>query len=366
MNIGIIPVPAKPVPGPIGSVYAPGQLIANLSRQFINLGHKVTLFAGKDSLVPNAEIVSAGLNSTWKDFGPNETVTYTERRAELDLILTTEAIKQYKTGKIDIIHCHDLRLSPYLFNHSRVPAIYSAHFDLQERMTDYDKYRYDLLRLSGGMMINLSQKNESTCQNLGLNSLGYIPNGIEIDNYPLRVEGRSGLLCVARMIPSKLIKEAIEAAGLANETITVIGPPSPKPEEVAYFAQLQQDYFSRPYVRYLGYLPPQEIIPFYQKAKVLLYPSTTEVMPITILEAMATGLPVIASPVGGIPQIIDHALNGILLESSEPLEIAGLINQATKLDPLVCRQKIEEEFTIKIMTKKLLTAYEKFRKANND
>lgn len=360
MNIGIIPVPAKPVPGPKGSVYAPGRVIANMAKEFTNLGHNVTIFAGKDSTVAEVAIVSANLNSTWHEYGPNETVTYTERRAELDLILTTEAINQFKSGKIDVIHCHDLRLSPYLFHQAEIPVLYTSRYDIETRMTDYDKYRYALIEKSGGGMINLTKKNESTCEKLGLTSYGYAPNGIETENYPLGTGERSGLLFVARLLPSKMVKEAIEAAGLAGEQITVIGPPSPKAEEAQYFAELQSDYFSRPYVKYIGYLESKDLIPYYQQAKVLLYPSLTEGMPNTILEAMATGLPVIASPVGGIPEIIDHNVNGILLKTNTPEEMAEQIKNAAKCDPRLVRKKIEDNFTTQIMAKKLLESYEKF------
>lgn len=74
---------------------------------------------------------------------------------------------------------------------------------------------------------------------------------------------------------------------------------------------------------------------FLQQADIFVYPSFNEGMPMAILEAMACGLPVIASKVGGIPDLVHDGLNGILIEPRNPDQLAtALIKLA--LDPNLC------------------------------
>jgi len=68
-------------------------------------------------------------------------------------------------------------------------------------------------------------------------------------------------------------------------------------------------------VRFLG--SRSDVYSYLQEADIFLMPSKFEGMPMTIIEAMGTGLPVVASPVGGIPDMLTHGESG-LLASGEP------------------------------------------------
>jgi glycosyltransferase involved in cell wall biosynthesis len=60
-------------------------------------------------------------------------------------------------------------------------------------------------------------------------------------------------------------------------------------------------------------------------ADTLVLPSETESAPLTILEAMSTGLPVIATNVGGIPEIVEDGRTGFLVSLKHPEDIAERI-----------------------------------------
>lgn len=64
------------------------------------------------------------------------------------------------------------------------------------------------------------------------------------------------------------------------------------------------------------------------EADVFVLPSYTEGLPMALLEAMSWGVPVIASPVGGIPQVIREGVNGLLVPAGE---VAGLASALTRL-----------------------------------
>ncbi len=76
---------------------------------------------------------------------------------------------------------------------------------------------------------------------------------------------------------------------------------------------------------FLGQVPYQEMPYLYPLASVFILPSYSESFPMTILEAMASGLPVVASRVGGIPEMIRDRQDGILFEPGNPLMMAESI-----------------------------------------
>lgn len=68
-----------------------------------------------------------------------------------------------------------------------------------------------------------------------------------------------------------------------------------------------------------------EKISFLRKADIFAYPSYSEGMPIAIIEAMASGLPIIASNVGGIPDQVEDGVNGILVDAGRVDQLANAL-----------------------------------------
>jgi len=65
----------------------------------------------------------------------------------------------------------------------------------------------------------------------------------------------------------------------------------------------------------------------YEEADVLILPSYSEGLPLAIIEAMSTGLPVIATDVGGVSELVVNNETGFLLQCSEPRQIAHAVSQ---------------------------------------
>ena len=96
---------------------------------------------------------------------------------------------------------------------------------------------------------------------------------------------------------------------------------------------------------------------------IFILPSTKEGLPYTIIEAMAAEVPVIATNVGGIPEMIENNINGILIEPKNPdvigEKILELINNPEKTQEITrkARQKAEEEFGLDKMIEKTKEIY---------
>lgn len=78
-------------------------------------------------------------------------------------------------------------------------------------------------------------------------------------------------------------------------------------------------------VEFCGHLDPQEISQSFAWANLFVLPSQLEGFGIAYLEAMAAGVPVIASRSGGAVEIVDHQVNGLLIEPGDPAALAAVL-----------------------------------------
>jgi glycosyltransferase involved in cell wall biosynthesis len=78
-------------------------------------------------------------------------------------------------------------------------------------------------------------------------------------------------------------------------------------------------------VRFLGALEPGEVYSRIRGSSFLVLPSRSESFGIVLLEAMAQGKTVVACKVGGIPEIVRDGVNGLLVESEDPVQLARAI-----------------------------------------
>lgn len=92
--------------------------------------------------------------------------------------------------------------------------------------------------------------------------------------------------------------------------------------------------------------------------------SIAEGIPMTILEAMSASTAIVATKVGGIPEVVENAKQGFLVEKSDPIALAEAISRYIKQPELVvlhgenARQRILDRFDEKIMVQAYLTQYE--------
>jgi glycosyltransferase involved in cell wall biosynthesis len=144
--------------------------------------------------------------------------------------------------------------------------------------------------------------------------------------------GRRGVLFVGRMTPHKGLDRLIRAMP-AGEALTVAGTAGHdrKPPESGYPALLRRLAEGRT-VRFTGPVPDVELPTLFRGAAVLALPSVehtcygrkvqiSELLGLSVLEAMASGLPVVASRLGGVPEIVVDGETGFLVDPGDVDEL---------------------------------------------
>jgi len=89
------------------------------------------------------------------------------------------------------------------------------------------------------------------------------------------------------------------------------------------FDDFLKDNDIRNYVTVTGFI--EDTMPYYYGSDLLICSSFVEGLPISILEAMSVGLPIISTNVGGVNEQIDHGINGFLIETNNPLDLSNKI-----------------------------------------
>ena len=103
-----------------------------------------------------------------------------------------------------------------------------------------------------------------------------------------------------------------------------------------------------------------------KSTKLFVLPSRWEGLPLTILEAMSSGAGIIATKVGGIPEIIQNGKEGILISPEDSETLAGAIAELLKDRELRVKlginayKKVKEKYSIEVYTKNILEFYKSF------
>ena len=115
---------------------------------------------------------------------------------------------------------------------------------------------------------------------------------------------------------------------------------------------------------FTGYYPDKKLPKLYQAADVFAFSTFYEHHPFAVLEALSTGLPVVTTSVGGIPETIESGKNGFLVEPFNPKQFADRIlyllehpAEAAEMG-LLARQTILERFDWRIVVKDVLKVYD--------
>lgn len=158
--------------------------------------------------------------------------------------------------------------------------------------------------------------------------------------------GSFRMLTVGRMTPVKGLEFLLSATAMLRDRgipaeLTIVGPPDEANYVHALEAQVRELGLSSN-VRFAGRIAHGPALwEFYRQADVFVLTSLTEGTPNVISEAMAKGLPIVASRVGGIPELVRDGLNGYLVEPGRPDRIADALSTLAKDAEMRCRMAHE-------------------------
>ena len=201
-----------------------------------------------------------------------------------------------------------------------------------------------------------------------------IPNGVDADRFCPTTDrqrakqslGLQGTIVtfVGRLDPQKGLPALLEgwrtvAESVAEAQLLVIGA---GPEEgAAKRLAAQQGIAAR--VRFLG--AQREVLPYLQASDAFVLPSLAEGMSNALLEAMACGLPCVASRIGGNEELIAHGVNGLLVQPGAPTALARALRsvledpgQASEMGTRA-RQTVQDRFAMGAVAERYLALYER-------
>lgn len=334
-----------------------GNATYNISKDLVRRGYEVYILTSQYKHQKRLE-TKEGIHIYRVPTG-RKRIDYCSKREMFNFIVFAlpKAKEIIKEEKIDLVHTYfgipsgvvsyfmkKLYKTPYIIRMggSDVPGFNKYRFKktmplIKPALIRIWKYADALVAVSEG----LKKLAEKTCKDVNIE---VIPNGVDLEKFKIvgngfKSNGSVKLLTVGRYDSSrKGVDVLIKAAKLMNKLngvkyeIMVIGdgPYRKKFQQLAKYEKVKN-------INFLGYIPNTELFKYYNMADIYVLPSYAEGMSNTILEAMATGLPVVATNVGGNPENITPKKNGYLVR------VGDHINLAKHLYKLISDEKLRKK-----------------------
>ena len=256
-----------------------------------------------------------------------------------------ELIREFKKSNIQIVHTHkykDTILAAPAAKFCGIPHVVRTVHGLREpfgglqafNMSCYEAIERTVHRFCVDVIIGVSSQIESKYKAQGeVSKVTCIRNGIDLAGKPvqtdrwrtrkeLSVDSETCLIgTVGRLTPVKGIPYLLDAARIllrqgANVKVLVVGDGSIRQDLLAQARNLGVGER----VVFLGHREDTDVL--LQALDIFVLPSLSEGIPMALLEAMAASRPIVASRVGGIPEIIEDGVEGFLVESMDVNNLA--------------------------------------------
>lgn len=306
--------------------YGPWEQVAStLAEGLVSRGHDVTLFATADSVTTGR--LSAIAPRGYEESDDYDAKAYEglhiakafEHAAELDVLsnqfdfLPLTYSRLVRTPVVTTVHG---------FSSDRILPVYQEYDDAVSYVSISDADRSPLLTYDAT-----------------------IHHGIDLARFSFRPDHGSYLLFLGRIHPHKGTHLAIEVARRAGLPLVIAGIV----QDAAYFRELIEPELG-PRVAYAGAVGPAERDELLGRALALLHLiSFAEPFGLSVVEALATGTPVIAFPLGSLPELVQHGRTGFLV--ADVYGAVAAVSQVESLQRADCRADVELRFTAERMVR---------------
>ncbi|MCU1531473.1 MAG: glycosyl transferase group 1 [Arthrobacter sp.] len=319
MRIGLIAGPWIPVPP--ATYGGTERVVDSLARGFAAAGHEVLLAVPSDSGSPFARVAGMRVSA------PDEIGT--------TLSELSHVIRAYGGMRgVDIIHDHTLAGPLYPYRPLSVPVVTTIHGRLTPPVADI--YRAIGRNTS---IVAISRDQASHAPDVPVARV--IHHGLDLSSVP-EGTGRGGYVCfVGRMCPDKGVMEAITIARAAGVPLRIAAKMR-DPDESRYFREVVEPVLG-PDTEFLGEIGDREKYELMGGAFAFINAiQWPEPFGLVMIEALATGTPVVGTPVGSAPEVVDHGTTGYLAPVDE---LAVLLPRAAALSRTACRASVQERFS---------------------
>ena len=246
-----------------------------------------------------------------------------------------------RSGEFDLVHNH-LDWLPLAFSQfSAAPMLTTIHgFSGQNILPAYVRSR--------SSFVSISDSDRSP----DLDYVGTVHHGIDLDALPFDPAGSDDLVAFGRIHPDKGTHTAIEIARRAGRRLIMCGIV----QDQRYFEESVEPHIDGENVIYLGSVGPVDRARVLGSAAALLHPILfAEPFGLSVVEAMACGTPVIAYRKGSMPEVVDEAVTGRLVETVD--QAVAAVAGIGGIDRGGCRTRARERFGVDRMVDDYLQIY---------
>jgi glycosyltransferase involved in cell wall biosynthesis len=340
VRVGIIAPVWIPVP-PEG--YGGIEVVVSLlTEELVARGHDVILFASGDSRT------KATLRSAY-EVAPTERIWEVEPDAVHVGSAYRFANASYESGEgFDLIHDHTDQLGVAFAACVPSPVIHTVHLPLDERRREFLARFDDDVYLTAISDYQRKEASELTWH-------GTVPNAVDVDSFTFRKAKEDFVLCIGRICERKGQDLAIEVARRAGLPIVLAGRVHPK--ETEFFEEKILPLVDDDSVRFAGEVSNETKRELMAGARAVLFPvREPEPFGLVLVEAAASGTPVVATPAGAVPEIVLNGETGFL--ASKVQGMADALGRLEEISSERCREVAVERFHPRAMADRYEVLYQ--------